>query len=38
MTMSLVEGRNYGGVCQCSAVQTLMREEGVGLPFLNSES
>jgi len=33
MTMSLVRGRNYSGVCWCSAVPTLMREGGVGLSF-----
>ena len=33
MTMSLVRGRNYGGVCRCSAVPTLVREGGVGLSF-----
>jgi len=31
MTMALVRGRNYSGVCRCSAVPTLMREGGVGL-------
>ena len=38
MTMSLVRGRNYGGICRYSAVPTLVREGGVGLSFLNSES
>ena len=33
MTMSLVRGRNYGGVCRCSVVPTLVREGGVGLSF-----
>jgi len=33
MTMSLVRGRNYGGVCRCSAVPTLVQEGGVGLTF-----
>jgi len=33
MAMSLVMGRNYGGVCRCSAVLTLVREGGVGLSF-----
>jgi len=33
MTMSLLRGRNYGGVCRCSAVPTLVREGGVGLSF-----
>jgi len=33
MTMSLVRGRNYGGVCRCSAVPMLVREGGVGLSF-----
>jgi len=33
MTMSLVRGCNYGGVCRYSAVPTLMREGGVGLSF-----
>jgi len=33
MTLSLVRGRNYGGVCRCSAVPTLVREGGVGLSF-----
>jgi len=33
MTMSLVRGRNYGGVCRCSAVPTLVRKGGVGLSF-----
>jgi len=33
MTMSLVRGRNYGGVCLCSAVPTLVREGGVGFSF-----
>jgi len=31
MTTSLVRGRNYGGVCRCSAVPMLVREGGVGL-------
>ena len=38
MTMSLVRGRNSGGVCRCSAIPTLVREGGVGVSFLNSES
>jgi len=38
MTMSLVRGRNYGGVCRWSAVPTLVREGGVGFVLLNSES
>jgi len=33
MTMSLVRGCNYGGVCRCSAVPMLVREGGVGLSF-----
>jgi len=33
MTMYLVRGRNYGGVCRCSAVPTLVWEGGVGLSF-----
>jgi len=33
MTMSLVRGRNYRGVCRCSAVSTLVQEGGVGLSF-----
>jgi len=33
MTMSLVRGRNYGGVCRCSAVPTMVREGGVALSF-----
>jgi len=33
MIMSLVRGRNYGGVCRCSAVPTLVREGGVALSF-----
>jgi len=33
ITMSLVRGRNYGGICRCSAVPTLVREGGVGLSF-----
>ena len=33
MTMSLVRGRNYGGVCRCSAVPTLVGEGGFGLSF-----
>ena len=33
MTMSLVRGRNYGGVYRCSAVPTLVLEGGVGLSF-----
>jgi len=37
MTMSLVRGRNYGGVCRCSAVPTLVRER-CWLVLLNSES
>ena len=32
-TMCLVRGCNYGGVCRCSAVSTLVREGGVGLSF-----
>ena len=31
MTMSLVRGSNYSGVCRCSAIPTLVREVGVGL-------
>jgi len=38
MTMSLVRGRNYSGVCRCSTVPTLVREGRVGLSFLHSES
>jgi len=33
MTMSFVRGGNYGGVCRCSAVSTLVWEGGVGLSF-----
>ena len=33
MTMALVRGRNYGGVCRYSAVPTLVRVGGVGLSF-----
>ena len=33
MTMSLVMGRNYGGVRRCSVVPTLVWEGGVGLSF-----
>jgi len=33
MTMSLVRGRNYSGVCRSSTVPTLVREGGVGLSF-----
>jgi len=33
ITLSLVRGRNYGVVCGCSAVPTLVREGGVGLSF-----
>ena len=33
MTMSLERGRNYGVVCRCSTVPTLVREGGVGLSF-----
>jgi len=33
MTMSLVRGRNYCGVCQCIAISTLVREGGVGFSF-----
>jgi len=29
-TMSLVRGRNYGGLWWCSAVSTLVPERGVG--------
>jgi len=38
MSMSLVRGRNYGGVFRCSAVPTLVREGGVGFILMNSES
>jgi len=38
MTMSLVTGRNYCGVCQCSVVPTLMWKGGVGFSFVNLES
>ena len=38
MTMSLVRGCSYCGVCRCSAVPTLVREGGVGLSFYNSDS
>jgi len=34
MTMSLVRGRNYIGVCRCGAVPTLVREGGVVLSCL----
>ena len=37
LTMSLVRGRNYGGVCCCSTVPMLVWEGGVGSHFLNSE-
>jgi len=33
MTMSLVRGRNYSGICRCSAVPTLVREGDIGLSF-----
>jgi len=38
MTMSLVRGSNYGGVCHCSAISMLVREGVFACPFLNSES
>ena len=34
MTMSLVRGRHYGGVCRCSTVPPLVREGGIDLSFL----
>jgi len=37
MMISLVRGRNYGGICRLSAVPTLVREGGVRLTPLNSE-
>jgi len=33
MTMSLVRGGNYGGVCRFSTVPMLVPEGGVGLSF-----
>ena len=33
MSMSLVRGRNYGGVCRCSAVPTLVLEGVLACPL-----
>jgi len=33
ITLSLVRGRNYSGICRCSAIPTRVREGGVGLFF-----
>jgi len=37
MTMALVRGHNYGGICRCSTVPTMVWEGGVRIHPLNSE-